>query len=345
MWRSESLSASYFISRAVRRPAAAAARGSLQFPPRLTASPCCHFGQVGDNTCVLLCLVVPWEESEWNTVLIDHHLFCRPPSQNKFCILVADPDVKLHSLFFMNRVFKTVYTLLPREEREWNTVLINHHLLCRTQVRMNFVFWLQIPMWNDIHSCFMNWVFKIVYTLLPREESEWNTVLSDHHLLRRPLCQTKFCILVADPDVKLYSLVFYEPGFQNYLYASALRGEQIKHSFDWPSSPSQTPSQNKFCILVADPDGNIISLVFYEPGFQNRLYESASREMKHSFDWPSSPSQTPSDLGSTKLTCWSNLHMYIFFYICWLYLHIWLTLRLLYKRTTHGGCINKCSFK
>jgi hypothetical protein len=137
----------------------------------------------------------------------------------------------------------------------------------------------------------MNWVFKIVYTLLPREESEWNTVLSDHHLLRRPLCQ------------------------------------------------------NKFCILVADPDGNIISLVFYEPGFQNRLYESASREMKHSFDWPSSPSQTPSDLGSTKLTCWSNLHMYIFFYICWLYLHIWLTLRLLYKRTTHGGCINKCSFK
>jgi hypothetical protein len=28
--------------------------------------------------------------------------------------------------------------------------------------------------------------------------------------------------MVADPDAKLYSLVFYEPGFQNCLYASML---------------------------------------------------------------------------------------------------------------------------
>ena len=87
----------------------------------------------------------------------------------------------------------------------------------------------------------MNRVFKTVYMSLPLEEREWNTALIDHHLLRRPPSQNKFCILVADPDAKLYSLLFYELGFQNHLYTSASRGERMKHSFNRPSFPLQTP--------------------------------------------------------------------------------------------------------
>ena len=193
----------------------------------------------------------------------------------------------------MNQVFKTIYTSLPWEEREWNTVLIDHHLLRRPPCQ--FFFQVADPDVTLYSLVFYEPGFKTIYTSLPRGEREWNTVLINHHLLCRPPSQNKFCILVADPDVKLYSLVFYEPGFQNRLYESASRGEGMKHSFIDHHLLHRPPSQNKLCILVADPNVKLYSLVFYEPVFQNHLYASASRggQIKHSFDWPSSPSQTP----------------------------------------------------